>query len=1038
MDLKNYYQDPSITQIGRLHPRAYYIPFKKGAIPVSKKPVNLKRSASPYYQSLNGTWQFQYHDSHHSVCENFYAADYDTSFFDTITVPSCWQMQGFDINQYTNVNYPIPIDPPYVPLENPVGLYCRDITYPSTWEGKERFITFEGVNSCFYLWVNGEFVGFSKTSRLPAEFNITAHTKPGVNRIAVLVMKYCDSTYLEDQDCWRFNGIFRDVYMLAREKAHVRDVFIKAHSENISVELTGTPGLAANVRLTSQCGKDLVQATAMLDSEGKATVSLKVENPKLWSAETPYLYKTIVEAGDEALVFDTGIRSLGFADNGAFTVNGQAVKMKGVNRHDFHPDHGQSVPLAWMEEDLRIMKRHNVNTIRTAHYPNDPRFYLLCNYHGLYVMDECDIETHGIENMGNVNLLSEDPAWEAAYVDRMIQMVERDKNNPSVVMWSLGNESGTGKNHKAMADYSHERDPSRPVHYEGANRWQTNEPDYLDMISTMYPSLASLGEYADNPEKTRPYFLCEYSHAMGNSPGDLWDYWDIIYRSPKIIGACIWEWWNHGIRAKRFTDIDGAQYTVPALRYKEALQNLGIYEWEHMDCVDFFAYGGDFGEKPHDGNFCMDGLVTPDHQPKGQLLEAKAVYGPITAKFVNGKVEVKNRYDFACLSHVFLLWTAEKNGKIIASGEVQGLNAAPHSTELVDLGLDETPDIVNLSFRYKGGLGDWAQHGHEIIHRQIIVNEVPAAKAEVSPVQESVTAVISPAAVVFNGLDFEYVFDRLTGTFVQLQRGGTNMIVAPIELDIWRAPTDNDVAIKNHWRDWGCDRAVTRVYDTVVEAANDKVTIDVSYSMGGYSQPAILRGKATWTVDGSGKIHYSTKVDVTERERWYGGWGTDKPNQVYLPRFGLRLELPDGASQVTYHGYGPTDSYEDKRAAAYKAEFNTTVDEMMVHHERPQENGARYGVEYAYVTNDHGVGILAETDSAPMSLSVSHYTAHDLDAAKHPHDLQKSDTTYMHLDYKNAGIGSGSCGPTLDEKYRFNEREFEFAVTILPVCREDM
>ena len=1048
MNLKNYYQDPTVIHINKEAPRAYYIPFQKGALPVGSS-ANLKRGKSPHYQNLNGGWKFQYHPTHHSVDEDFFAPGYDASYFDTITVPSCWQTEGYDINHYTNVSYPIPVDPPLVPLENPVGLYFRDITYPKTWAGKERYITFEGVNSCFYLWVNGEFVGFSKTSRLPAEFNITAHTRPGPNRIAVLVMKYCDATYLEDQDCWRFSGIFRDVYMLARDKAHVKDVFITTTGEkieesaNVNCEITGTPGLKVDLRITSQCGcREIGKAQVTLDAEGKAAVTLPLQNPKLWSAEYPYLYKVIVESGDEALVFDTGIRTTSFLPDGAFAINGRPIKMKGVNRHDFHPDFGQAVPLSWMEEDLRIMKRHNVNTVRTSHYPNDPRFLLLCNQYGMYVMDESDMETHGMIHLNQWDLLATDPAWEAAHVDRMARMVERDKNNPSVVMWSLGNESGNGPHHNAMSAYAKNRDPARPVHYEGAHTIQTQEPDSFDMISRMYPSVEWLAEYADNPEKTRPVFLCEYSHAMGNSPGDLQDYWDIIYRSPKLIGACIWEWWNHGIRSKRFTDFDGNKYTVPALRYKEALTRLGLIqeEWEAMDCVEFWAYGGDFGDKPHDGNFCMDGLVTPDQQPKTALLEAKNVYGPITAVLkdaARGEIEIFNKYDFIDLSHIYLIWAAEKGGKIVAKGEIGQLSAPPQSSQSISLNLENAPDAINLSFRYKGNRGDWAPHGHEVIHRQLLINP-KAVENFASPGISGALAVENSDNVIrITGLDFEYLFDKLTGTFTELKLGGADVITAPIELDIWRAPTDNDVNIKTHWYSWGLDNARPRAYEVKLqEQSENRCVIAVSYAYSGIAYAPVLKGYATWTITPDGKLTYATKVEVAKRLcKFY--WQGEHEDQVPLPRFGLRLEMPEGTSQVTYMGYGPHDSYVDKHRGAYKGLFNATVDKMSEIHEYPQESGARYGVDYAWITDQRGVGVLVQCGSEPMSLSVSNYTSHDIEKAAHPHELNKLDTTIVHLDYKNTGVGSNSCGPELIKKYRFDEREFEFTVSIMPAFRED-
>ncbi|MCL2572661.1 MAG: DUF4981 domain-containing protein [Defluviitaleaceae bacterium] len=1051
MDLKNYYQDPTVIHVGKEEPRAYYIPFQKGAIPASPgRPTNLKRNKSPHYQSLNGGWKFQYNPSPQSAPEDFFAADYDTTHFDTITVPSCWQTEGYDVNQYCNVNYPIPVDPPYVPLENPVGLYCRDITYPVAWAKKERYLTFEGVNSCFYLWVNGEFVGFSKGSRLPSEFNVTEFTHPGTNRVAVLVMKYSDGTYMEDQDCWRFSGIFRDVYLLARDKAHVKDVFIKTTGEKIeesatvTVELKGTPGLATNIRLTSQCGcKELGQSTATLDVDGNVSTVFEIKAPKLWNAEKPYLYKVIIESGDEALLFDVGVRTAGFQSDGAFVVNDRPIKLKGVNRHDFHPDFGQAVPLAWMEEDLRIMKRHNVNTVRTSHYPNDPRFLQLCNFYGFYVMDEGDMETHGMQvATGMQDFLATDPAWLDCHVDRMKRMVERDKNNPAVVMWSLGNESGNGPHHVAMAEWTRQRDPARPVHYERFWPHQTHEPDYLDMISRMYPTIEWTKEYAENPKQNRPLILCEYSHAMGNSPGCLQDYWDIIYRTPKIIGACIWEWWNHGLRAKRFTDFDGNQYTVPAQKYKEALAQLGLIqeEWEAMDCVEMWAYGGDFGEKPHDGNFCMDGLVTPDQQPKTALLEAKNVYGYISAKYLgDGNVEIRNWYDFIDLSHVYLVWSAQKGGKTIAQGEVCQLNAPPHGSQTVNLGLEDAPDSVNLSFKYKGTLGDWAPHGYELIHRQLLINQQPVE----NPMEPAITGALTVEENVDNlriiGLDFEYVFDKLLGTFTELKLGGADMICAPITLDIWRAPTDNDVQFKEHWYEWGLNNARPRAYEVKLEEKSENhCKISVTYSYLGYTHGPILKGQATWTVGTCGKLTYSTDVEVDERLRDKFGWSkTNGMEQVYLPRFGLRLEMPEGTNQVTYHGYGPTESYVDKRRSTYKGLFSTTVDTMSEKHEYPQESGARYGVDYAWITDQRGKGIYVQCGEAPISISASNYCNHDLTEAKHPHELTKLDTTLVHLDYKNTGIGSGSCGPILEKPYRFDERQFSFTVSILPAFRED-
>ena len=1048
LQLEKHYENPAINHQNREAPRAYYIPFAQGKLP-GLALANLKRGHSPFYQSLNGGWQFAYLPGLYAVDENFFAEDFDAQgeIFDTLTVPSCWQTEGYGTCQYVNIHYPIPCDPPFVPRENPVGLYLKDITYPADWADKERYLVFEGVNSCCYLWVNGQFVGFSKGSRMPAEFNVTAHTRPGRNRIAVLVLQYCDGTYLEDQDCWRFSGIFRDTYLLARDKQCVRDVFVQtpeASRAEVKCTVQGAPGLAVRAKLLSECGcKTLGEAALTLDAQGQGSAAFALENPKLWNAERPYLYKLLVESGTETLVFDVGIRSLGFTPDGAFTVNGTPVKMKGVNRHDFHPLYGQAVPLSWMEEDLRLMKQHNINTIRTAHYPNDPRFLLLCSQYGFYVVDEADLETHGVDHAADYALLNDDPAWQSAFVDRMQRMVERDKNQACVVMWSLGNEAGFGRNHEAMALWARERDASRPIHYEGYRHLGEALPDCLSVSSNMYPSLSWLKEYAANPDKTAPHFICEYAHAMGNT-GGLQDYWDIVESSPKLIGGCIWEWWNHGLAAKRFTDNAGKTYTVPALRWQASLKRLGFEGAPQGEPVSLWAYGGDFGDSPNDGNFCLDGLMAPDHRPTGGLREAKSVYAPVRVEagdLAQGVVIVHNRYDFIDLSHLYLVWEwVAPDGACIAQGQVRDLDVAPQASARLTLPIaSEAAAFCNLSFRYIGSKGDWADHGYELVQRQLTLAasalrppEAPAALAGKLAVSEE------GECLRICGLDFEHVFHRGLGGFTQIARNGLNMLAAPTCFDLWRAPTDNDAAIKHHWYGWGMHRATTHVYSATHEAGPDRCVIVVRYAMGGHTEVPILRGEATYTLTPDGKIHCRTTVDVTERLRKHDY--SDTPSQVYLPRFGLRLEMPAGTEQVQYLGYGPGASYVDKLAAARLGRFRCTVDEMFDHFERPQENGARYGVEVAQLTDARGMGLRAESAGATQSfsLSASHYRSHALEAARHPYQLQKSDTTLVHLDYKNTGLGTGSCGPALVPPYRFDERQFTFELTLFPALGEDL
>jgi beta-galactosidase len=915
-------------------------------------------------------------------------------------------------------------------------------------------MVFEGVNSCLYLWVNGHFAGMSKSSRLPAEFDVTKYAKPGSNRIAAAVLKYCDGTYLEDQDCWRFSGIFRDVYLLARDKRRVRDVFVRqdfsrygdGKTVGVRVELHGSPDAEATVRLVSQCGcSEKGRAVVTLNGEGEAAAEISLRDPKRWNAEQPYLYRVLVECGEELLTFDTGLREIAVGADGALTVNGQAVKLKGVNRHDFHPLLGQAVPLEWMKEDLLCMKRHNVNTIRTAHYPNDPRFYQLCSRYGFYVVDETDIETHGMEHV-DISGLSNSADWTEAYLDRMVRMVERDKNHACVIFWSLGNESGYGENHLRMAEWTLARDPARLTHYEGANRVQLvpeytaplpHEPDRfaLSMVSTMYPSIESFAAYADDPANTRPYFLCEYSHAMGNGPGDLQEYWDVIYRSPKMIGGCIWEFWDHGLRAKRYFDGAGNTYTVPARGSEKAMARLGFGEREisAMRVEEFTAYGGCFGDLPNDANFCLDGLVHGDRTPHTGFLEAKAVYAYVKC-MPNGEIKnefiLQNRYDFISLEHLYLDWVVEKNGATVYQGQLWTLNVPPHGETVMALPFEMENCggfcTLNLRFRRKES-SEWAQHGYEAAFEQLILCDNPAKAPIPCLAGKLFHAYEANDQIHIQGDGFRHIFDLRQGAFTLISRQGINFVTQPVAFDVWRAPTDNDRNVRHAWRDWGLDRAGTHIYEAAWEAGNDSCVISTRYAIGGYANAPILRGEAVWTVEANGKIHLRTDVSVSERKRLWDG------NQLMLPRFGLRFVMPAGSEDVLYFGYGPHETYADKRRGAYKSLFSTTVDSMFENYPMPQENGARYGVDYAMVTDARGFGLLFE---GGFSFSASHFTAHDLDKANHPYELRRRNETIVHIDYKNSAVGSNSCGPLLYAPYRFDEGAFTFACSFSPVFRQ--
>ncbi|ANE45227.1 glycoside hydrolase [Paenibacillus swuensis] len=1011
ISLENYWENPRLLHVNREQPRAYYIPY---ADTVSAK--ERKRGRSPYYQTLNGNWKFKYYDSIAKVEESFYREEADISAWDTLLVPSCWQAKGYDQLHYTNVNYPIPCDPPYVPDTNPAGSYVREFRISDTWDGKEKYVVFEGVNSCFYLWVNGVFVGFSKGSRIPAEFNITDYVHSGLNKMAVLVLKWCDGTYIEDQDLWRYSGIYRDVYLLAREKTHIRDVFIRQQfdedyasvSLQLEIEATGKQNIRAE--LYDAEGNEITRSE--IEGHGSLAMRLQIHEPVLWNAEQPYLYQLSLYSGEEVLSFSVGIRSVDIVD-GVFRINGRPVKLKGVNRHDSHPELGQTIPINHMIRDLKLMKQHHINTIRTAHYPNDPRFLELCNEYGFYVIDEGDLECHGIgiaENWaeGAFHKLSADPEWQQAFVDRAERMVERDKNQACIVMWSLGNESGYDVNHIAMADWIRQRDSSRPVHYEGAApAYKGHEnTECLDIESRMYASVSEIEAYAAEPANTKPMFLCEYSHAMGNGPGDLKDYWDVIYRYPKLMGGCVWEWCDHGVKART------------------------------SDGTPYYAYGGDFGDKPNDGNFCIDGLVTPDRLPHNGLLELKQVLAPVrfeAVDLVQGLVKITNLYDFRDLRGIALFWKMEEEGRLLAQGKLGEYIVPPQQHEVIQVPytLPEAAKgqvIVTLTcIAEEGTIG--SVPGQELSFAQfelpVTVEKEIRSSSHQGYSDSGLYVHRQGHELMMNGLDFQHIFDMYHGCFVRISRNEVDMISQPAEFTIWRAPTDNDMYIRKEWIDEGYDRAGMKLYQsTWKKQETGEVEIRVTYSLGGYIRRPIMQGEAIWTVYANGEIRLHTQVEVREE-------------LPYLPRFGLRLTMPEGNEEVEYYGNGPHESYVDKRNSVKRGRYLTTVDSMFENYIMPQENGSRYGTEWATVSSELGMG-LHFTSPKAFSMNVSHYTSDELTRAAHSHELRKSKETFVHLDYQMSGVGSNSCGPQLLEPYRLNQKTFGFSLNILPIFKEDI
>lgn len=1013
---KDIYQNPDILNINREEPRAYYIPYAD-----VQSSLKAKRGLSPYYLTLNGGWKFKYYESVHNVEKGFESTDCCTKDWDNIVVPSCWQVSGYDKCHYTNINYPIPCDPPYVPDSNPAGVYVKEFDIPDFWHEREIFIIFEGVNSCLNLWVNGQFAGFSKGSRMPAEFNISSYLKKGKNKIAVLVLKWCDGTYLEDQDLWRFTGIFRDVYLLSRDKQHIRDIFVRQNIDDefkkatldCEIETKGICYIKAELYSTNI--EKIASAEKTID--GKGSIALEINNPILWNAEKPYLYKLVVSSGKEVMCFNIGVRKVEIID-GVFRINGKAVKLKGVNRHDSHPELGQTIPFNHMAEDLKLMKRHNINTIRTSHYPNDPRFLDLCDQMGFYVVDEADLECHGVVNAGDFHMLTKDPVWEKAFVDRARRMVERDKNHASVVIWSMGNESGYGINHIKMALWTKQRDASRPVHYEGAAPHNKGEADVscLDMESRMYASVSYIEEYALDDNNKKPLFLCEYCHAMGNGPGDLKDYWDVIYKYPKLMGACVWEWCDHGIKT-----------ATP-------------------DGKEFFAYGGDFGDQPNDGNFCIDGLVYPDRRPHTGLLELKQVIAPIKVEIVDqnrGILKIYNLYDFIDLSHVEASWKlCDKQGHIIAQGKISEIDVAPQScceiaiSELSNITsqnyVNNVPVMLDISFTSKY-YTQWCNAGYEICFAQFELNALNMPKESlgssiVQYEERKLNVKDEDNMLIVEGMNFIYKINKITGHFSSINKNGYEMIAKDTKFDIWRAPTDNDMYIRRKWSEEGYDRAYQKVYDfKLVEISDKCVKVEIQFAIGGYIKKQILKGKYIWQIENSGQI--TLELDAGVREEL-----------VFLPRFGVRFTMPKGTEEIEYFGYGPHEAYIDKKQSCKKGRYCFKVDEMFENYIKPQENGSRCGTEWVAATNYIGMGLKFEPFNSEQTLSfnASHYTPESIASAPHSFELKKLDETIVIVDYKMSGVGSNSCGPELLPQYRFDEKSFQFKLKIMPVFKEDL
>ncbi len=1011
MIVPRYYENLSVLHENTMPARAYYIP-------ASKRMDNLveHREESDRMQLLNGTWKFQYFNSIYDIQDSFFEKNYDTENFDEIQVPSVWQMAGYDTHQYTNIRYPFPFDPPYVPQDIPCGAYVHNFEYSRDEKASKAFLNFEGVDSCFYVWINGSYIGYSQVSHMTSEFDVTDVLQDGTNTVAVLVMKWCDGSYLEDQDKFRMSGIFRDVYILKRPKQAISDYHIKTRIEDMlaKVEIEMKFYFPLNVKISIEDRNGAVVALGSIAEEGTAV--LEIASPELWNTENPYLYKLILETENEVIVDHIALRKIEIKDQVIY-LNGQKIKFRGVNRHDSDPITGFTISLEQLTTDLTLMKQHNFNAIRSSHYPNAPFFYEMCDKYGFMVIDEADIEAHGpfmIYRKEDTDYnrfkrwnekIADDPVWEEAIVDRVKLMVERDKNRFCIVMWSMGNESAYGCNFEKALEWTKNFDPDRITQYESAryrNYDETYDYSNLDVYSRMYPALSEIQEYLDK-DGSKPFLLVEYCHSMGNGPGDFEDYFQMIQDNDKMCGGFVWEWCDH------------------AIAHGTAENGKTIY-----------AYGGDHGEEIHDGNFCMDGLVYPDRTVHTGLLEYKNVYRParvISYNKESGELVLHNYMDFDDLKdYVKISYELTQDGLVISKGILPEFSVAPHGEGKTNLKINVPENgkcYLKLIYHLKKEL-PLLDEDHILGFDEIEVSKEDT-KCKLAEKWIPKTVVDSELQVNENdtqihikGREFAYTIDKRTALFTEMKFAGREYLNHPMELNIWRAPTDNDMYIKSEWKKAHYDKAYTRAYTTEVVQGKHGVKITSHASVVAETVQKILDVTITWKIEAAGKI--DADIAVTKDDEF--------PD---LPRFGVRMFLDKKLSAVRYFGMGPQESYCDKHQAASHGLYRADVGDLHEDYIRPQENGSHYDCEYVELNNSR-YGIVASAEKA-FSFNASYYTQEELEKKTHNYELIESDSVVFCVDYALNGIGSNSCGPVVLDQYRFDDVLFRFQFTLIPYVK---
>ena len=1019
MIVPRHYENLHVLHENTMPNRSYYIP-------ASKRLDSLvwKRTDSDRFQLLNGIWKFRYYDSIYKLQDKFYELTYDDGMFTTTQVPGNWQNDGYDGHQYTNIRYPFPFDPPYVPQDNPCGAYLYDFEYQKCERAPRAYLNFEGVDSCFYVWLNGQYVGYSQVSHSTSEFDITDCIIEGKNHLAVLVLKWCDGSYMEDQDKFRTSGIFRDVYILKRPQEGIQDYFIKTNIKQqealVDIQLEYRNQII-DTRITVYDAEEQEIYCEEIGKEEKkySTCKFAIKKPVLWNAEKPYLYTIVLKTADEVITDRIGVREISICDR-VVCLNGKPIIFHGVNRHDFDPVTGSVISIEQLKKDLDMMKQHNFNAIRSSHYPNAPYFYQLCDEYGFYVVDEADNESHGpseiyyeddsFENKSKRwnEAISDNPDYIEATVDRVKRCVERDKNRPCVVIWSMGNECAYGCTFEEALKWTKKYDNTRLTHFESA-RYHSDKRKYdfsnLDLFSRMYPPFHEINEYLnDNPDK--PFILIEYCHSMGNGPGDLEDYFELFQKHDLMCGGFVWEWCDHAIAHGKSED--------GRVRY---------------------YYGGDHGEEVHDGNFCMDGLVYPDRTPHTGLLEYKNVYRPLRVENWNqekGEITLHNYLDFTNTEEIFSMkYQVLCDGNVIQAGNITDLSIDPATSKSAILPIaipKKGNTFLKTSYYTKKEYGvikegtclgfDEIALKNEDDRNQKVVALYERAEKEIKEFRVDET----DAFVSIRGEEFHYILDKRTGLFTHLTYQEKEILQRPMEINIWRAPTDNDMYIKTEWYRARYDKTSTRAYRTNITEERVKIIIQCEMSLAADAVQRILKMNTQWTVFSNGEI--DCKMQVVRY-----------PEFPMLPRFGIRLFLPKEMEQISYYGMGPMESYCDKHRASSHGNYIFTIKEMHEDYIKPQENGSHYDCSMLQVSGEkNGLTVYSEKN---FSFNTSIYTQEELTAKKHNFELISSGYTVCCLDYAQSGVGSNSCGPELLKQYRLDEKEFEFCIRIAPFIEEN-